>query len=117
MLEMEEQIEILRTADEYLDKLIKGTSEAAEYLYSGQENKGFQLVSLIADGIMWLIEVIEITSQVQKEEITTSDVMSKINEINEAIKIKDTVTVADLLEFEVVPILEQWQLSIQKLLG
>lgn len=111
---MEEQIEILRTAYEYFDKLIIGTIEAVECFHRGQEYKGFQSVVLIADGTLWLIEAIELTRQVQKEEIHTEGIMDRINEINEAMQKKDTVLIADLLEFEVVPILQLWQLSIQK---
>lgn len=111
---MEKQIEVLRTAYEYLNKLTKGTLEAAEYFHSGQEYKGFQSVSLIADGILWLVEAIELTRLVQKEQITTEGILAKINEINNAMLKKDIVLVADLLEFEVVPMLQMWQSGVQK---
>lgn len=114
---MEEQIELLKTADEYLNKLTKGTLEAAVNFHSGQEYQGFQSVSLIANGIMWLVEAIELTRQVQKEEISTQSIMIIINEINEAMQKRDTVAIADLLEYEVSPILRQWQDSIQELNG
>jgi len=114
---MEEQIEVLRTAYEYLDKLMKGTLVAADDFHSGQENKGFQSVSLIADGTLWLIEAIELTRQVQKKEIMTAGIMAKITEINEAMQKKDMVLIADLLEFEVVPILQMWQMGIQDSIG
>ena len=111
---MEEKIEVLHTAYEYLNQLIKGTIEAVEYFHRGQEYKGFQSVSLIADGALWLIEAIELTRQVQKVEIKTEGIMLKIIEITEAMQKKDTVLMADLLEFEVVPILRLWQRSIKK---
>ena len=114
---MEEQIEVLRTAYEYLNKLKKGTLEAAEYFHSGQEYKGFQSVSLIADGTLWLVGAIELTRRVQKEEIKTEGIMAKINEINEAMQKNDMVLIADLLEFEIVPVFQQWQLGIQKSIG
>lgn len=111
---MEEQIEVLSTAYEYLDKLTQGTLQAAQNLYSGQEYKGFQSISLIADGISWLIQVFELTRQVQKEEIRTEGIVEIIDEINVALQKKDTVSIADLLEYEVIPILKKWQLSLQK---
>lgn len=114
---MEEQIEVLRTAYEYLNRLTQGTLEAAEYFHCGQEYKGFQSVSLIADGTLWLVEVIELTRGVQKEVITTEGMMNRINEVNEAMQKKDSVLIADLLEYEIVPVLQQWQLGIQKSIG
>jgi len=114
---MEEQIEVLRTAYEYLNKLTQGTLQAAEYFHSGQEYKGFQSVSLIADGTLWLVGAIELTRQVQKEEVRTEGIMTITNEINEAMQKNDTVLIADLLEFEIFPVLQQWQLGIQKSIG
>ncbi|AFM42719.1 hypothetical protein Desaci_3838 [Desulfosporosinus acidiphilus SJ4] len=113
---MEEQIEALKTADEYLNKLRKGTVDAAVLFQSGQEYKGFQFVTLIAEGISWLVQVIELTRQFQIEDIPINNVMDIISEINEAMEKRDTVTISDLLEFEVSPILQEWQESIQKLL-
>ena len=117
MQKIEEHIEVLRTAYEYINKLTQGTLEAAEYFHSGQEDKGFQSVSLIADGILWLVGAIELTRRVQKQEIKTEGIMAKINEINEAMQKNDTVLIADLLEFEIVPVFQQWQLGIQKSIG
>ena len=117
MRKIEQQIELICTAYEYINKLTQGTLEATEYFHSGQEDKGFQSVSLIADGTLWLVGAIELTRRVQKEEIKTEGIMAKINEINEAMQKNDTVLIADLLEFEIVPVFQQWQLSIQKSIG
>jgi transcriptional regulator of heat shock response len=116
-MQMEEQIELLKTAYEYLTNLTKGTLEAAVNFQSGQEFKGFQSVSLIANGIMWLIEAIEMTRQVQEEEISIDGIADIVREINEAMQKRDTVSLADLLEFEVSPILQKWQDNIQKLIA
>ncbi|KLU65070.1 hypothetical protein DEAC_c30370 [Desulfosporosinus acididurans] len=114
---MEEQIEMLRTADDYLNKLIKGSLDAAVFFQSGQESEGFQFVALIAQGISWLVQVIELTRQVQIEKIPIEGIMDIISQVNEAMEKRDTVAMSDLLEFEVTPILQQWQESIQKLLS
>ncbi|MCS4468464.1 hypothetical protein JTS96_07730 [Clostridium botulinum] len=54
---MNEKIEALRTASEYILNLKNGIKTASENFQNGNEQEGNDLVPLIADGINWITQV------------------------------------------------------------
>ncbi|NFQ00882.1 hypothetical protein [Clostridium sporogenes] len=101
-----DKIEILKTASEYILRLKDGILKTSEYMESGEYDKGFSLIYPIAKGLSWLIEVIEKTKDIQKEEIFLDELNDKLNEINNAIENEDNVLIGDLFQYELLPIME-----------
>lgn len=109
---MEEQIEVLQTAKKYLKKLLNGVALASEFFQSGHARRGFELVAQIAEGLQWLTEALRLTQDVQQNKIETSAMDEKLREIIEAIVNEDSVLLSDLLEYELQPILKEWDSSL-----
>lgn len=104
---MEDKLEVLRDAYNYIDNLKKGIEDLSERINKGNEEKGLTLIPLISDGLEWVTKVIELTKDVQKEEVSTGDLNEKLKEIIEAIDNEDYILVGDLFNYEIIPILDE----------
>ncbi len=113
---MEKQLEALVTANEYIGKLKTGIEELVNKINSGQENNGVLLIPNIADGLQWLISVIELTKDYHKGSISIEDIKEKLPEVIEALENEDYVLVGDLFNYELLPALVNIQEEIKKLL-
>lgn len=101
-----EKIEVLQTADEYLDNLTKGVAAISEYIQEGKEQEGINLIPQVADGMQWLMQAIELTKDVQKKEIEVGSMNEFFEEIVEALENEDYILVGDLFNYEILPRLE-----------
>ncbi|SFC60920.1 hypothetical protein [Clostridium uliginosum] len=104
---MEDKIEALKMASEYIVNLKISILKTVEYLQSSEYEKGLNMLASIADGLNWLSIVIENTRDVQNGKISLSELNNKLSEIVEAIEDKDNVLVGDLFQYELLPIIEK----------
>lgn len=109
-----EKIEALQTADKYLNKLKKGINDISNFIQEGNEQDGLQLIGPVADGIQWVEDVINLTKDVQKEEIDMKDMDEQIEALVEAMENEDYILVGDLFNYEVLPILDRIHGQIKK---
>lgn len=101
-----ETIESLR---DYIPKLISAGQELVNNLQSGNEAKAFSAMPQIIEGLEWAFQAVEGIKKLGKaREIELTDVNSKFNEVINALEVKDYVLLADLFEYEIIPILENW---------
>lgn len=103
---MENKIEVLKTASEYIEKLKEAILTVSKHLQGSQYQNGLNMIPSIADGLNWLTAVIENTGDVLKSEISINEINDKLNEIVEALESQDNILVGDLFEYELLPILE-----------
>ena len=102
-----EKFEALKSADEYLDNLKKGINNISNLIQEGREQDGLNLIGPAAEGIQWVEEIINLTKDVQKEDIDMSDMNEHIEELVDAMENEDYILVGDLFNYEVLPILER----------
>ncbi|KEH88688.1 hypothetical protein Z967_01325 [Clostridium novyi A str. 4540] len=114
---MNEQIEVLITANEYLNNLENGIHQVVEAFQQEDENKGCTLIPLVAEGINWVVDVINLTRDVQKEQIDIANIDEKLEEVVEAIENEDYILVGDLFEYEVLPIIEDVHNKVRNLVA
>lgn len=112
-----EKIEVLVTANEYLSNLELGINQVVEAFQQQDENKGCSLIPLVADGIKWVVDVVNLTRDVQIEEIDISQIDEKLGEVVEGIENEDYILVGDLFEYEVLPIIENVHKQIRNLVA
>jgi hypothetical protein len=113
---MEEKIEALKTADEYIDDIKSGIENLVNKINSGEENNGMLLIPQVADGVDWLINIIRLTSDLHKGSISIGDMNEKLEEIIEALENEDYVLIGDLFNYEFLPIIENIQDDIRKII-
>lgn len=104
---MNDKIEALRTASEYIVNLEISISKAAEDLYGVEYEKGMAMIAPIAEGLNWISLIIQNTTDVIKGEISLQELNEKLNEIVDAIGNEDNVLIADLFKYELLPIIQK----------
>ncbi|GAB6158048.1 hypothetical protein JCM39194_12480 [Desulfotomaculum varum] len=101
--------ETLQSCREYIPNLISAVGDAAFLLQSGDEAKGVQLLIKIIDGLQWVIEAVQGVQQNGFSlNIDTSDIAVHFQQLESAFAIRDYVLVADLFEYEIIPVLQSW---------
>lgn len=103
---MDKKMEALKSAKEYLPKLIGGVDTIVELSQNGEYSKASQIVLDASDGFQWIIDLIALTKDELKKEVDESELVEKFSEIVEALENEDYILVSDLFEYEVKPILE-----------
>ncbi|MCX7748436.1 MAG: hypothetical protein N2645_16350 [Clostridia bacterium] len=113
-------VEALESAYEYSEKVIDGIGGIVYNLHAGREDKALPVCIDLVDGIKWLGECFELTGPYQDAKGIKID-YSKLNEVTvqlvEALENKDYVLLGDLLEYEVVPVVQEWNDQIRQILG
>lgn len=113
---MNEQIDALKSASEYIDNLKGGIDTLVKCIENGEEQKGCGYIPLMADGIEWLINVINLTKEFHEGKVSLDSIEEKLAEIVEALENEDYTLVGDLFNYEVLPILEATQNKINSLI-
>ncbi|MBE6068673.1 MAG: hypothetical protein E7211_13410 [Clostridium lundense] len=111
---MNEKVEVLKTASDYIINLKAGIKKAAEYFQTGEEHKGCNLISPITEGLQWLGDAIRLTQDIQNEQISLEDMNEKLNEIVEALENEDFILIGDLFEYELLSIIENIEEKVNK---
>jgi hypothetical protein len=114
---MNEQFETLQSVKEYMVNLINGIEKAVEYFQIGEEKKGCDLISPIADGIQWMSEALLLTKDIHHQDIELVAMNEKLKEIVEALENDDFILIGDLFEYELKPIIEDIQRNINKVIA
>lgn len=110
---MKEKIEALKTASEYVEKLKAGVLTISDKINNGKEKEAFDLMAYLSDGLEWLMQVIILTKDAQKEEIDIEQLNEKLRKVVEALNNEDFTLVGDMLQYEVLPVLEDISDKIQ----
>lgn len=109
------QIEVLNTAKEYINSLKGGIIQTVTYYQGGEESKAADFIVKICDGIEWLVKALILTHDVINSEKNLKQLNTKLEEIVEAFENEDYILISDLLEYEIMPILDEIQANIKSL--
>lgn len=110
----EMQREALTTANEYLFNLRNGVEETVTLFEQEQYSKACNMVASIADGIEYIEKIISLTKNVLIKELDNNKLNNILNDIVKAIENEDFVLVGDLLNYEILPILQEIHNVIQE---
>ncbi|XJZ26946.1 hypothetical protein ACF5W4_16715 [Bacillota bacterium Lsc_1132] len=114
---MEEVKELLITSKEFLANLIDDTKDICELLQGAEETQALKLMPELFDGIFLIIKAM---SQLESNDVTimiNESISDRLHELEEAMIIRDNVLICDILEYEIVPILQQWYEALKNRLS
>ncbi|WP_297517630.1 hypothetical protein [uncultured Clostridium sp.] len=103
---MNEKIEVLNTANEYLVNLKGGIENLVLLMNEEKEQQGCSIISEVAEGIGWILDVARLTSDIIGEAEGIDEMDNFLSEIVEALENEDYILVSDLFNYEVLPVLE-----------
>ncbi|MEW9093542.1 MAG: hypothetical protein AB2417_00550 [Clostridiaceae bacterium] len=105
----EQQVEALKTADEYIVKLISGINICIDNIKENKKDEAMDLISYIVDGIEWLNEVAKLTKDIQKENMNEEIMKEQLQKIPKYLNIEDYNKISKLLYKEILPLLSTWE--------
>ncbi|WP_315121939.1 hypothetical protein [uncultured Clostridium sp.] len=114
---MEEKLEALETAKNYINNLKEGIDKIYGYISEGKENMALALIPDAAEGIEWLSQVLVLTKDVHKKDLDINGLNDILNEIVEAIENEDYILVGDLFKYEIYHIMDEIQEEVNATLA
>lgn len=113
---MEQQIkEIVETVIGYIERMKKHLPDIIKaYRKDDIQEAADQMIDL-SDGLIWLEEALRHIPAV--EEMSHAELKRIYREFIEAFEYKDYLLLADLLEYELIPMVEKLQTSLYKVLS
>lgn len=113
---MEKQMEVLITANTYIDKLKVGINNVVNDINSGNENSAMNAMNSIFDGIEWLTNVISLTRDLHKGKVSIGNTNEVLLEMIESLENEDYVLISDLFQYEFLPVIEGIQSDIRNII-
>lgn len=112
--------EALETGEEYLPRLREGVRKAGLLFQEGKEGEAIYIFNQLLDGFEWLASVVGGFELALKEGLIAALASSKIEgavksfsarlqELQDAWENTDYVLIGDLLTYELVPLMEEWE--------
>ncbi|MBN1041188.1 hypothetical protein [Clostridium botulinum] len=103
---MEKKIEFLKVTNEYIIQLEKNIEEIVKILQGTEYKEGIKALNSVIEGINWVAIAVENTKELHKKEISLNKLNEKLNEIVQALENEDNILMADLFQYELLPIIE-----------
>ncbi len=101
--------ETRRSCQDYLPKLIQATSSISHGLQSGNEVEAMAVLPDVITGLQWLVEAVRGMQGNGCDLDISSDLLTAhFHELEQALRVKDYILLADLFEYEITPTLEDW---------
>lgn len=105
-----ESIEVLESASEYL----RNISKALPAIIAGYRENEIVDVSeqmiLLADGLRWLYDVAKLTKDYHS--LDEDEMLGCYAELVDAMEMKDYLLLSDLMEYELLPLIDNWEANL-----
>lgn len=103
----QQAIEALESANDYLTKMINAIPDIIKAYRVGELNKASSDMILLSEGLQWLNEVFNLTKDFHN--VNNIEIKEVYFEFVEAFENDDSVLLADLLEYELLPKIQHWK--------
>jgi hypothetical protein len=111
---------------DYVDRIVPETSILSDQFYQNRTTAWEDFVKLM-EGLQWITSTLNVIDSLSKEQsyyanwndflqLFTS-IQQELKDLEDAVHNKDTVLIGDILEYEVKPLLENLQKSINNTIG
>lgn len=110
--------ELQQSLNEYLERALPVMENLSDQFYQGESEQVWIDFADLTDGLQWIINAVQTLSQFVGDEVKTyySSVSEKIEsvlqELLEALEVKDTVTIADMIQYEIVETLAELKQNV-----
>ncbi|PKM82400.1 MAG: hypothetical protein CVU89_05195 [Firmicutes bacterium HGW-Firmicutes-14] len=112
----------------YLPQLVAGIEECAAMLQAGKRTEAMDMLQQCVTGLGWFTEIIDKSGQLITSAISPSlvedlallekrqDINKVLNQVVENLTNEELLAVSDLLEYELAPLLSEWNMLIPQVI-
>lgn len=105
----------LNSCTDYIPKLKNAVVIIAEHIQKENKEGALELLPKATEGISWLVGAIAaLKKHGLLESINIEEINEHLKELESALKNRDFVLTADLLEYEIAPMLDSWLYAIRQ---
>lgn len=104
------KLDTVRMLDEYLDALVEDVMAVSQVFRDNDVEVGINYIKFLVEGFQMVCEAVDGSSDILKGKIDLRNFIDKIKEMISGVNDQDYVLVADLLEYEISPILQSIKL-------
>ncbi|MFV8826462.1 hypothetical protein [Alkalihalobacterium sp. APHAB7] len=108
---------ILLSAETYLKRAVPEVNNLVDEFYSTPTEESWQKLVQLLEGLQWITQMINNIDQLDHKILNWNEYLTSMATLEteliplmEAIENKDTVLIADIIQYEVLPILERLQI-------
>lgn len=105
--------EIFCSLVDYIPKLSKGIENIIKSIHGGDETKFLDMFVNAIEGMEWSIAAMHITKEIHNYN-DYDNINLVLKELLGAFESQDYTLIADLFEYEILPEINKWQMSIDK---
>jgi hypothetical protein len=101
----------------YNNKLIPALEQVVEHLQQQAEDQALSLFIHCLEGIQWSLDVMILSRPYHKNmsfDVDAQKVQDILASLNESLENQDYVLMADILEYELIPLLKQFHAETEK---
>lgn len=106
---MEKYLELFEELKVYVGKLNNSIENVYSTFRGEQYLEAFEIVPYIIDGIAWSVDAITLLKEYIDYEVDTVSFNNKLGELMDAFENKDNVLIGDIFEYEIYPIVLEWE--------
>ena len=103
-------IDAFESAIDYMDRVYKELPSMIEEYKSKNIVEASDKMMDLSDGLNWIYDVIRLTSDFNT--LNSSDMMEFYAEMTDALENKEYDLLADMLQYELMPIIKNWRESL-----
>ena len=106
--------ETLVEASGYLDRLIEGIKGYLDLLHDDIFSEASKKLVDIIEGLEWEFNAIALMQDKLNQKFELQGCLEQFKQLNEAIEKNDRVLLGDLFEYEIIPMLEKWDVGLKE---
>lgn len=110
----EQKMELKESLSEYLPNFINGTNQVVVMLQQGKSVVAYENIVTMIDGLEWILAAIPHLADFSDLNFDEDKVNQVLRELSEGLNHMDTVLISDLLEYELLPIVNELHQSLER---
>ncbi|MCI8805131.1 MAG: hypothetical protein HFE59_04435 [Clostridiales bacterium] len=108
------KMEMLGEALEYMDRVLSQVDGVCESL---RKKEGINLIAQISEGFTAILQIVEYTQDITEIKVDSGNIKEFVSEVVDGMENSDFNLVADIMEYELKPLYEEWGEVFYKVLN
>lgn len=112
--------ELIVETDKYLNNMLPEINRLVDEFYQGENQSSWEKFQQLVQGLQWINQMISVINQGKYKPENwdqylgfNESLQQELKSMEEALKNSDTILLADVMQYELVPILEAFQKNVE----
>ncbi len=102
---LKEKVDMLKEGLEYMERVVELVDETCSKL---RKKEGIETIGQLSEGLMAIIQIVDYTKRITDIEIDEDNLTGFVSDMVDGMENGDFNLIADIIEYEVKPLYEEW---------